>query len=66
MMIYAEAILKNPKMDKKKAEFKMTAPMVTDIMERKDRLSKQLLEYFEKNFDVKLSKVREKYSKERL
>lgn len=64
MMIYAETILKTPKMDKKRAEFKITAPMVTDIMKRKDRLSKQLLEYFEKNFDVKLDKVKEKYSKE--
>lgn len=50
-------------MGKKERKFQNNTVMVTDMMERKDKLSTKLLEYFEKNFDVKLHNVKERYLK---
>lgn len=44
-------------------KFKNKSVMVTDLMKRTDALSIELLEYFEKNFDAKLSVVKRKYDK---
>lgn len=48
-------------MKEKEDKFQNSTVMVTDLMERNDSLSIRLLEYFEKNFDVKLQNVKEKH-----
>lgn len=47
--------------DNQNEEFVNKTVMVTDLMERKDKEAAELLQYFEKNFDVKLSEIRKKY-----
>lgn len=55
----------NRKNDKCTEPFKNNTVMLTDLMEKTDPLSKGLLEYFEKNFDVNLSRVKQKYPRNR-
>lgn len=50
------------KMKEKESKFQNNSVMVTDLMEKSDSLSVRLLEYFEKNFDVKLENVKKRYS----
>lgn len=47
----------------KEDKFQNNSIMITDLMEKSDSLSIRLLEYFEKNFDVKLENVKKRYSK---
>lgn len=47
----------------KEDHFENKSVMVTDLMKRNDPLSKGLIEYFEKNFDVKLIEIKEKYDR---
>lgn len=49
-------------MDAESNEYANRSVMVTDLMERTDDISIGLLEYFDKNFDVKLSEVKKKYA----
>jgi len=50
-------------MEERMQMFKNETIMVTDLMKRRDIPSLKLLEYFEKNFDVDLEKVRSVYNK---
>ena len=37
--------------------------MLLDLLEKKDELSKRLIEYFRKNFDVNWDNLKKKYKK---
>ena len=44
-------------------KFTNNSTMVTDLIDRNDQISEGLLKYFEKNFDVNLKELYEKYKK---
>jgi hypothetical protein len=43
--------------------FKNTTVMVTDLLKKRDNLSVGLIEYFKKNFAIKIDEIQEKYGK---
>lgn len=47
--------------DKRTCKFIDKTPKVTDMLEMNDDLSKKLVEYFEKNFDVDFEELKQKY-----